>query len=150
MIFERVASLDEVLQACPDHEFTKDIVRGRRRFGVWLADAVSVASIGAQLPREVSEIGIDRPNDGMGTIESLFERWMKWVSSGAPQAAEDAATHEHFLSVLRSGKTFERFPIVLDDRRQIHDGRHRLFAAFHFLKTDAGDRRFQIFWDRTQ
>jgi hypothetical protein len=31
---------------------------------------------------------------------------------------------------------------------QIHDGRHRLFAAFEFLSGQGPDREFEVFWDR--
>jgi hypothetical protein len=48
----------------------------------------------------------------------------------------------------RRGESFSVRPIVLGSSMQIHDGRHRLFAAFEFLGEHGSERNFEVNWDR--
>jgi hypothetical protein len=50
--------------------------------------------------------------------------------------------------LLREGESFSVRPIVLGSSMQIHDGRHRLFAAFEFLGEHGSERHFEVYWDR--
>jgi hypothetical protein len=122
MHFVRPASLDEVLRATPEDEPSKDVVRRCSAFGIWSFGREDIANAGAQLP-----------SGKMGTISSLFTEGREWLRSSDPRAPWRAALHSGFVHLLRAGQTFAVRPIVLGERMQIHDGRHRLFAAFEFL-----------------
>lgn len=149
MNFVRPASIDEVLQATPDDAATKNVTRDHAPYGVWSADHRDIGNIGAQLPDQTRTIGIVLNHDNTGPIVLLFPHWMRWIRSSVAFAADDAASHAFFLSELKSGRGFETRPIILDDRMQIHDGKHHLFAAFDFLSVEGNERVFEVYWDRT-
>jgi hypothetical protein len=137
MNFVRSATIAEVLRATPDDEPTRDVVRARPQFGVWAFDSEDIGGVGAQLP-----------SGTMGTISSLLGEWKTWLGSTDPQAVGSAAAHEAFTQTLRSGNSFAVRPIVIGPTMQIHDGRHRLFAAFEFLGERGNERTFEVLWDR--
>jgi len=138
MQFVRAATIEEVLAASPEDEPTRDVVRARSAFGVWSLDAQDLGRIGAQLP-----------SGKMGTISTLFAEWSAWLRSSDARAPRSAALHSGFVHLLRQGQAFAVRPIILGDAMQIHDGRHRLVAAFEFF-TERGCRggRVEVFWDR--
>ncbi len=144
MNFVRPASIDEVLQATPDDAATKNVTRDHTPDGVWSADHRDIGNIGAQLPDQTRTIGIDLNHDNTGPIVLLFPHWMRWIRSGVALAVDDAASHAYFLTELNSDRGFETRPIILDARMQIHDGKHRLFAAFDFLSKCANEKFFEV------
>jgi hypothetical protein len=139
MQFVRVASTEEVLAANPEDEATRDIVRTRTPFGIWLFDGPDLGTIGAQLP-----------GGKIGTVSALFAEWTEWLGSSDPQARWSAALHSGFVHLLRQGQVFAVRPIVLGEAMQLHDGRHRLFAAFEYLRELGNGRSLEVFWDRVR
>jgi hypothetical protein len=146
--FVRAASIEEVLRATPDDPATREVTRRHAPYAVWSADHVDIGNIGAQLPAETRTIGIHLNSDNTGPIVFLYPHWMRWIRSGESLAARDAESHEYFLSELETDRGFETRPIILGDRMGIHDGKHRLFAAFEFLRKDAKEKLFEVYWDR--
>ena len=53
-----------------------------------------------------------------------------------------------FVHLLRQGDSFSVRPIVLGSSMQIHDGRHRLFAAFEVWGSTAPNGVSKSIWDR--
>jgi hypothetical protein len=137
MKFVRAATIEEVLRVSPEDESTRDIVRACPAFGVWSLGREDIGNIGAQLP-----------SGELGTISSLFAEWKAWLRSPDPRVVWSADVYGAFVQLLREGESFSVRPIVLGSSMQIHDGRHRLFAAFEFLEEHGGDRSFEVFWDR--
>lgn len=137
MQFIRVAALQEVLVATPDDEPTRNVTRRCPQFGVWSFGGQDLGRIGAQLP------------DGkMGAVWELFAEWKTWLGSSDPRAPSSAARHHRFVQLLREGRTFDVRAIILGHAMQIHDGKHRLFAAYEFVTKHAGNQGFEVFWDR--
>jgi hypothetical protein len=134
MRFIRPAGVEEVLAATPQDEPTRDVVRTRTQFGVW---SLNGQDLGAKLP------------DGkMGTTSALFAEWRAWLGSADPRAPSTAERRSAFLHLLRERESFRVRPIILGPKMQIHDVRHRLFAAFEHLTEHEGDEYFEVFWDR--
>lgn len=114
---------------------------------MWEFSGADLGGVGAQLPQEVASVGIHLPNDGVGTIGVLAPHWTRWIQSREEVARRDREGHAFFLAWLRTGKPFIHRPIVFDERMQIHDGKHRLFAAFDH-GGDAPDLKVEVFWNR--
>jgi len=137
--FVRTATLDEVLRATPEDEPTRDIVSACPDFGVWSFDREDIGKIGAQLP-----------SGTMGTVASLLAEWKEWLRSPDPRVVWSNAVHGAFVQLLRQRESFSVLPIVLGPSMQIHDGRHRLFAAFEVLGERGDDSCVELFWDRVR
>jgi hypothetical protein len=137
MKFVRAATIEEVLRASPEDEPTRNIVRACPEFGVWSFDRQDIGNIGAQLP-----------SGKMATVSSLLSDWKEWLGSPDPRVVWSAELYGAFIHLLRQGQSFSVRPIVLGSSMQIHDGRHRLFAAFEFLGEHGSDRTFEVYWDR--
>jgi hypothetical protein len=137
--FVRTASLDEVLQATPEDELTRAIIRACLDFGVWSFDREDIGKIGAQLQSGTT-----------GTVASLLAEWKAWLRSPDPRVVWSNAVHGAFVQLLRQGESFSVLPIVLGPSMQIHDGRHRLFAAFEVLGERGDSSCVEVFWDRVR
>jgi hypothetical protein len=137
--FVRTATLGEVLQATPEDEPTRDIVRACPDFGVWSFDREDIGNVGAQLP-----------SGTMGTVASLLTEWKEWLCSPDPRVVWSNAVHGAFVQLLRQGESFSVLPIVIGPWMQIHDGRHRLFAAFEVLGEPGDKSSVEVFWDRVR
>jgi hypothetical protein len=137
MKFLRTATMEEVLRATPEDEPTREIVSACPAFGVWSFDREDIGAIGAQVP-----------SGELGTVSSLFAAWKAWLRSPDPRVVWSADVYGAFVQLLREGESFSVLPIVLGSSMQIHDGRHRLFAAFEFLGEHSSARTFEVFWDR--
>jgi hypothetical protein len=84
----------------------------------------------------------------MGTVASLLTEWQRWLRSPDPRVVWSNAVHGAFVQLLRQGESFSVLPIVLGPSMQIHDGRHRLFAAFEVLGEPGRGSCVEVFWDR--
>jgi hypothetical protein len=60
----------------------------------------------------------------------------------------DLASHVHFLKQFQNGSPVPP-PVLLHEAqdRQIHDGAHRVFAAYEFASRDAAFR-LRLYWNR--
>jgi hypothetical protein len=137
MKFVREASIAEVLGATPEDEPTRDIVRACPAFGVW--------SLGRE---DLGNVGVQLQGGKMSTISSLLAEWKDRRGSPDPRVVWSAALHSGFVQLLRQGESFSVRPIVLGSSMQIHDGKHRLFAAFEFLEEHGNERSFEVYWNR--
>jgi hypothetical protein len=72
----------------------------------------------------------------------------QWLRSSDPRASRSATSHSGFVHLLRKGEVFDVRPIILGEAMQVHDGRHRLFAAFEYVTEHGANGRFEVFWDR--
>jgi len=143
MIPLRHAALNEVLLHCPDDNATREICSKNAPYRLWSFDRAGAGQVGGQLPLE---------HDGhgqIGPLASLVSGWSEWLRKSHPKAVRDRATHEHFLGHLRSGKEFEKTPILYaapgHTDRHILDGRHRLFAFLEHAQTTTG-ATLSVYW----
>ncbi len=76
----------------------------------------------------------------------LFSTWMtNWV---APNRLGEGDRHRQMLDVLTRGDDFHFRPILLGATKQIHDGKHRLFAAYDYAGVTPG-LELEVFWNQT-
>jgi hypothetical protein len=127
------------LQATPEDQPSQDVVRACVDFGVWSFDREDIGRIGARLP-----------SGKVGTVSSLFAEWDEWLGSHDPRVIWSSVVHGAFVQLLRQGQSFSVLPLVLGASMQIHDGRHRLFAAFEVLGERASGGCVEVFWDRVR
>jgi hypothetical protein len=69
------------------------------------------------------------------------------LESGSRGSADSRDAYERYIATLREGRPFHSEPILLGERRQVHDGRHRLFAAFAW-SANRPDLVVDVFWNR--
>ena len=70
-----------------------------------------------------------------GPIREVFDNWSRWVAQACDEARSDRAIYDGMLGVLRAGGRLT--PPVIEGERQIHDGRHRLFAMYEVFSERA-------------
>jgi len=136
MIYLGQAGTEEVVAATPADPKTIERTEGAAPYGIWSLDAEDIGDVGCQLP------------DGtMGAVRHMYKRWMsEWIDHDP--TSRHATTHQRLLAALRERGRFDVRPIVLDAGRQIHDGKHRIFAAFEYTETAPGFL-LEVFWNRT-
>jgi hypothetical protein len=97
---------------------------------------------------DIGNVGAQLPSGKMGSISALFAEWKEWLRSSDPRAPWSAALHAAFVHLCQRGDCLSVRPVLLGHSMQIHDGRHRLFAAFEGHGEDADDRRIEVYWDQ--
>jgi len=142
----RDADLNEVLSAGLHFDgATRQAIVIRAPFSVWrLESAEDVGDIGTQLQGESA--GADSAR--VGKIRDLYGGWQRWLHGAHSKAIEDLASHARLLGMLRDGKVFATRAIIFDDAKQMHDGRHRMFALYEFVRGDNPLPAVDVFWNR--
>jgi hypothetical protein len=142
----READINEVLRAgLHFDQATQQAITSRRSFSVWLMEtADDIGDIGAQLQGESAGADAGR----VGKISELYDGWVRWLHGGHEKALADLRSHAHLKSMLHQKQTFATRAIIFDDAKQIHDGRHRLFALYEFALGGGELPLVEAFWNR--
>ena len=133
------ATLQEVLDASPKTRGSQKTVEhyAKRGGGFWkhrLTSIVDIAFIKAQFPLLNA--------DGSGRFETIAEMYPDWKDYLTTADPEDKLRYEHVLSVTRRGIRWEHWPVLIEEQgRQVHDGKHRLFALYEHLTLEPHRRR---------
>lgn len=85
------------------------------------------------------------PAGDFGTIAELYDRFLTWVNA-AERSPEERDRYFNRCKEIKEGThTDWPYPIVLGHSKQIHDGKHRLIAAYaHSIATEPV--RLHAFW----
>jgi hypothetical protein len=142
----RHADVNEVLSAgLHFDEATRKAIADRQPFAVWLLENCDdVGSIRSQLQGESEGADAGR----LGTIRDLHPGWVKWMHSGHVKAVTDLRSHTHLKGMLHQRQMFATRAIVFDAAKQIHDGRHRLFALYEFVLGGCQLPHVEVFWNK--
>jgi hypothetical protein len=132
-------SIDDVLAALPADRATRSEARKHAGWCEWAFDRGEIGLIGAQDP---ATHRLDR-------VQVLYDDRVLWMTSA--NGIRSLKTHRHFLEQLAKGHDFGR-PVLISDStngkdRQIHDGAHRIYAAYEF-STSLPEFRLRVFWNQ--
>ena len=133
----------QVMAATPCDPDTLNATRVRLPFQIWRIQTLAdIAAIEMQLPRECrAELEVELARDGVGPIGDLYPLWAWWIHSRKPHSIPELARHVDLVSEVQAAGSFLKRPILFDDTRRIHDGKHRLLAAYELLRAHSSPSR---------
>ena len=128
-------SMADVLEATPPDPDTRDVTCANGPYEEWAVDCSDIGRISMQLP----------DTRQLGPIEKLFADFRRWIET----AAEEAPRRRYHCRVddIRTGGWRKwTHPIVLGKSMQIHDGKHRLLAAYESCRNTASGFEINVYW----
>jgi hypothetical protein len=80
----------------------------------------------------------------------LYQYRVTEMHSGGVSAIKDLAGHAHFLKMFEQAQGYQR-PVLLKEaqEQQIHDGAHRIYAAYEFSGLRP-DFRLRVYWNQAE
>lgn len=133
----RDAEIAEVLAATPDDSASRSVTENHQPFEIWLLEGAC----------DLGRVRMQLPTGECGMIAVLHCRFAAWINAPERPSAERDRYFQR-CSEIANG-TYKRWhrPIVLGPGLQIHDGKHRLLAAY--ARTIAGEPlNLEVFWSR--
>jgi hypothetical protein len=142
MEYVRTVTLEEVQNAQRKGELeldegTKDVgIRHRHNWHEWEFDREDIGSIIDSTPPT--------------SVFVLYPLRVLEMHSARAGSIADLASHVHFLKQFQTGNPVPR-PVLLREavERQIHDGGHRIYAAYEFASRHPGFR-LRVYWNRAK
>jgi hypothetical protein len=135
----RDAEIAEVRKATPDDPATRSVTENHQPFEIWLLEVAG----------DLGRVRMQLPTGECGTIAELHCRFAAWVNAPERTPAE----RDRYFNRCREieNGTYNRWlrPIVLGPERQIHDGKHRLLAAYARALA-GGPLNLEVFWGCTE
>ena len=116
----RDATLDEVVAATPDDPATRKVTETHQPFEVWRLES----------PDDLGQVRMQLPTGEGGTIAELYPAFLAWIDAPERTPEERARYFERHHDVETEAHREWTKAIVLGPGRQIHDGKHRLLAAY--------------------
>jgi hypothetical protein len=136
----RLATPEEVV-AATGREDTPQVVAARAIRELWRFNREDAG--------RVSVLVHYPKRDRNGPLAELFPYWLEWMKGTTDEAMNDARAHQYFIGELEKSGRFSQAPVVQDESIRIHDGRHRLFAAYDASASGVPVFPIEIYWVHT-
>src|SRR5438270_13131438 len=116
----RDASFAEVLAATPNDKATRAVTEKHQPFEVWLLEGAD----------DFGRVRMQLPTGELGTIVHLHAQFLAWVEAPERTPEERARYWDRYADIEGGEHVHWPRSIVLGPEQQVHDGRHRLMAAY--------------------
>lgn len=139
--FVRIADSEEIIEASDQaREVTQNLLKGRPRQEVWTFEAP-----------DFREVLVRNPNRSIladNSVASAKAVWTRQADNGDTSARADLRKVAELESDLRRERRFRQRPILQDvtEKITLHDGRHRLVAAYECWSNASFRGPIEVFW----